>query len=69
MGFGTSLFLIAVGAILTFAVDVDAEGLNLDAEGVNLMIVGVIGLIASMIYWNSWGGFGGRRRRIVEEDL
>jgi hypothetical protein len=32
------------------------------------MIVGVIGLIASMIYWNSWGGFS-RRRRIVEEDL
>jgi hypothetical protein len=68
MGFGTSLFLIAVGAILTFAVEVDAEGLNLDAVGVILMIVGVIGLIASMIYWNSWGGFS-RRRRIVEEDL
>lgn len=68
MGFGTSLFLIAVGAILTFAVEVDAEGLNLDAVGVILMIVGVIGLIASMIYWNSWGGFG-RRRRVVEEDI
>lgn len=68
MGFGTSLFLIAVGAILTFAVEVNAEGLNLDAVGVILMIVGVIGLIASMIYWNSWGGFA-RRRRVVEEDL
>ena len=68
MGFGTSLFLIAVGAILTFAVEVDADGLNLDAVGVILMIVGLIGLVASMIYWNSWGGFG-RRRRIVEEDL
>jgi hypothetical protein len=68
MGFGTSLFLIAVGAILTFAVEVNAEGLNLDAVGVILMIVGVIGLIASMIYWNSWGGFS-RRRRVVEEDL
>jgi hypothetical protein len=31
------------------------------------MIVGAVGLIASMIFWNSWGGFG-RRRRIVEED-
>ncbi|HKH04862.1 MAG TPA: DUF6458 family protein [Acidimicrobiales bacterium] len=68
MGFGTSLFLLAVGAILTFAVEADAEGLNLDAVGIILMIVGGIGLIASVIYWNSWGGFG-RRRRIVEEDV
>lgn len=68
MGFGTSLFLIAVGAILTFAVEVEAEGLNLDAVGVILMIVGLIGLIASLIYWNTWGGFS-RRRRVVEEDV
>jgi hypothetical protein len=67
MGFGTSIFLIAVGAILAFAVEVDVEGFNLDAVGVILMIVGAVGLIASMIFWNSWGGFG-RRRRIVEED-
>lgn len=67
MGFGTSLFLIAVGAILTFAVEVDAEGLNLDAVGVILMIVGAVGLIASVIYWNTWGGFS-RRRRVVQED-
>ncbi|HEX5945906.1 MAG TPA: DUF6458 family protein [Acidimicrobiales bacterium] len=68
MGFGTSLFLLAVGAILTFAVEVDAEGLNLDAVGVILMIVGAIGLVASMVYWNTWGGFS-RRRRVVEEDV
>lgn len=68
MGFGTSLFLLAVGAILTFAVEVDVEGFNLDAVGVILMIVGGIGLIASLIFWNSWGGFG-RRRRVIEEDL
>jgi hypothetical protein len=68
MGFGTSLFLLAAGAILTFAVEVEVEGFNLDAVGVILMIVGGIGLIASIIYWNSWGGFGGRRR-IIEEDL
>jgi hypothetical protein len=67
MGFGTSLFLIAVGAILTFAVEVDAEGLNLDAVGVILMIVGAIGMVASLIYWNTWGGFS-RRRRVIEED-
>ena len=71
MGFGTSLFLLAAGAILTFAVEVDVQGFNLDAVGVILMIVGGIGLIASMIFWNSWGGFGGysRRRRVIEEAL
>lgn len=69
MGFGTSLFLIAVGAVLTFAVEVQVQGLNLDAIGVILMIVGAIGLIASLVFWNSWGGFGGRRRStVVEED-
>jgi len=69
MGFGTSLFLIAVGAILTFAVEVQVQGFNLDAVGVILMIVGGIGLVASVVFWNSWGGFGnGRRRTVVEED-
>jgi Domain of unknown function (DUF6458) len=68
MGFGTSLFLIAVGAILTFAVNVSVQGLDLDAVGVILMVVGGIGIIASLVLWNSWGGFGGRRHTIVEED-
>ena len=68
MGFGTSLFLLAVGAILAFAVEVDVEGFDLDAVGVILMIVGGIGLIASIIFWNTWGGFG-RRRRVIEEDM
>jgi Domain of unknown function (DUF6458) len=69
MGFGTSLFLLAVGAILTFAVNVSVQGLDLDAVGVILRIVGGIGIIASLVFWNSWGGFAGRRRHtIVEED-
>jgi hypothetical protein len=70
MGFGTSLFLIAVGAILKFAVNISVQGLDLDAIGVILMIVGAIGLLASIVFWNSWGGFGGAQRRgtIVEDD-
>jgi hypothetical protein len=68
MGFGTSLFLLAVGAILAFAVEVDVEGFDLDAVGVILMIVGGIGLVGSIIFWNTWGGFG-RRRRVIEEDM
>ena len=68
MGIGVSVFLIAVGAILSFAIDVTTEGVNLDTVGVILMIVGAIGLVASMVYWNTWGGFS-RRRRVVEEDV
>jgi hypothetical protein len=70
MGFATSLILIAVGAILAFAVQVDVEGFDLDAVGIILMVVGVIGMIASTVYWSSWGGFGrgfGRRRRVIDE--
>jgi hypothetical protein len=66
MGFATSLILIAVGAILAFAVQVDVEGFDLDAVGIILMVVGVIGMIASTVYWSSSGGFG-RRRRVIDE--
>ena len=79
MGMGASLFLLAVGAILAFAVDVTTEGFNLNTIGVILMIVGAVGIILSMVFWSSWGGFGRRdevvyddrraapRRRVVEE--
>ena len=70
MGFGTSLFLIAVGAILTFAVTVEAEGFSIDTVGIILMIIGGIGLLASLAFWNTWGGFGGgRRRRVIEDNF
>ena len=49
MGIGVSLFLIAVGAILDFAVDVHTSGFNLNTMGVILMIVGGIGLLFSLI--------------------
>ncbi len=62
MGIGTSIFLIAVGAILRYAITVTAQGVNLHTVGDILMIVGVIGIILSLIFWGSWGGFGGTRR-------
>lgn len=68
MGIGVSIFLIAVGAILAFAVNVTTRGIDLDTVGVILMIVGVIGLLLSMIFWSSWGGFGGYRRDTVVRD-
>jgi uncharacterized membrane protein len=48
VGIGTSIFLIALGAILFFAVEVDISGLELSTVGVILMIVGILGLIISL---------------------
>lgn len=63
MGLGVSIFLIALGAILTWAVNATVSGIELTTIGVILMIVGIIGLVLSMIFWSSWGGAGGTRRR------
>jgi len=68
MGIGVSIFLIAVGAILAFAVDVATEGIDLNMVGVILMIVGGIGLLLSLLFWSTWGGFGGWRRETVVRD-
>ena len=70
MGIGVSVFLIAVGAILSFAVEVTTEGINLDMVGVILMIVGAIGLLMSMLFWSSWAPFaaGGRNETYVREE-
>lgn len=49
MGIGVSLFLIAIGAILTWAVEVEVQGLALDTIGVILMAVGAVGLLWSLV--------------------
>ena len=69
MGIGVSLILIAVGAILTWAVNATVSGLDINTIGIILMIVGAIGLILSMMFWSSWGGVSGARRRttVVED--
>ena len=48
MGIGTSIFLIATGAILYFAVNADVSGLEISTVGLILMIVGILGLIISL---------------------
>ncbi len=58
MGLGVSLILIAVGAILTWAVDAHVSGLNVNAVGVILMIVGLIGGVLSLAFWSSWWSRG-----------
>jgi Domain of unknown function (DUF6458) len=53
VGIGTSLFLIAVGAILYFAVNASISGLSIATVGLILMIVGVIGLLISLFFLSS----------------
>jgi hypothetical protein len=55
---GTSLFLIAVGAILKYAVHADVSGVSISTVGLILMIIGVIGLIISLIYLTAWRNRG-----------
>ena len=61
MGIGTSLFLVAVGAILYFAVDATISGLEITTIGLILMVVGVVGLLISLFMLSS------RRRAVVRE--
>ncbi len=58
---GFSLFLIAVGAILAFAVNVSVSGVSLYAVGLILLAVGVIGALISMLFWTSFAPFLKRR--------
>ena len=79
MGIGVSLILIAAGAILAFAVHVTTSGVNLHTIGWILIAVGAVGALLSLIFWSSWGGFGGRtvveeapatrRRTVVHDDV
>ena len=68
MGIGVSLILIAVGAILTWAVTAEVSGVEVQTVGVILMVVGLVGGLISLMFWSSWGGFGGTRRETVVHD-
>ncbi|HVL90173.1 MAG TPA: DUF6458 family protein [Actinomycetota bacterium] len=63
-GIGIGVVLIALGAILRFAVTADAEGFNIGTIGVILMIVGGVALLLSALFWSSW--FGTRETRVSD---
>jgi hypothetical protein len=63
MGIGAGVVLIAIGAILRFAVDANVEGVNLDTVGVILMVVGAVGVLLSLFVFESWRSVPGRDRR------
>lgn len=66
MGIGASIFLIAVGAILTFAVERDSiSGLDIDVIGIILMLAGALGLFMFLLIW----GPAARRRALPPEEV
>jgi Domain of unknown function (DUF6458) len=66
MGIGVSIFLLAVGAILTFAVNVSASGFNLDTVGIILMLAGALGLLLTLVFWSSFSPWSRRRRQVID---
>ena len=72
MGVALSIVMIAVGAILRFAVSVTTTGFNLHTIGLILIILGALSLLISITFWSSLGGLGGspgyRRQRRVTRD-
>ena len=61
MGVAASLVFIAAGAILAWAVSAEAEGIDLQVVGIILFIIGAVGLLVSLIFWSTWGGWGWTR--------
>jgi hypothetical protein len=58
MGISVSLLLVAAGAILAFAVHASSGTFNVHTIGIILLVVGAIGVVISLVFWSSWGGFG-----------
>ena len=66
MYIGTSIFLIALGAVLKYAVTAHLAGINLQTAGVILMVVGAIALLISLFVMAGWADR--RRGRTVPDD-
>jgi hypothetical protein len=62
MGTAVSLLMIAAGAIMVWAVNATVSGISIHTVGIILMVIGAVGLVLSIVFWSSWGGFGGANR-------
>jgi Domain of unknown function (DUF6458) len=67
---GSSIFLIAVGAILRYAVTESVSGISLQTVGLILMIAGILGLVLSLFYMLLWSPRRGQvvRDRVIERE-
>ncbi len=68
MQLGTSIFLIAVGAVLKYAVSADVSGVSLETVGVILMVVGVLGLLLTILMMTIWADRAGGRGGVVQRE-
>ena len=60
---GISLLLMAVGAILAWAVDLTVSGIDIKVVGAILMVVGLLGVVLSLLFWTSFAPFSRRDGR------
>ena len=58
----SSLLVMAVGAILTWAVEATVTGIDIKVAGVVLMVIGLMGLVLSLLFWTSFAPFARRER-------
>jgi beta-lactamase regulating signal transducer with metallopeptidase domain len=65
MGIGTSIVLIAVGAILKWAVTATVSGVSIQTIGTILLVVGILGLIISLLF--TMNAFGRTDRTVVRD--
>jgi hypothetical protein len=70
MGFGLSLLMTAAGAILAWAVNAPSATVNVNTVGYVLLVVGIVGMLLSLMFWSTWAGPGYfvRGRRTVVDD-
>ena len=79
MSIGIGIFLMVLGAILAFAVETDVPGINVNSLGVILLLIGMVAVLYSLLFWSNltpWGRrriiarrrlVGGTRTEVVEE--
>ncbi len=72
MSIGVGIFLMVLGAILAFAVETDVPGVNVNSLGVILLLIGLVAVLYSLLFWSSLTPWGRRRvvarRRLVDPD-
>jgi hypothetical protein len=69
VGLTASILLVAVGAIFRYGVTATVGGVSIQTIGVILMVVGVIGLVLSFVFWSSWGWGAGRAAAERDEEV
>jgi hypothetical protein len=69
MATGISLFFLAVGAILTFAINTTVSGIDIDTIGVILMVIGLLGMLFSLVLWDNWNPRYRRDDLVTDRDV